>query len=107
MTTPVSDLPSALAPPPAQGEFANSSRPLQRWHGRARWFAAEFFVVITGVLVALGLQAWYQNRQDRAREGVYLTQIVADLRETESRIARADSAYQRGDHAITSMALKG
>lgn len=44
-----------------------------------RWFAAEFAVVVSGILVALALQAWYQSRQDAAREGEYLHQLAGDL----------------------------
>ncbi len=39
------------------------SRPARFARG-LRWFAAEFAVVVSGVLVALALQAWYQSRQD-------------------------------------------
>jgi hypothetical protein len=60
-------------------------------------------VVVTGVLMALAVQAWYQHQQDRGREQSYLRQISADLEETERRIARADSVYQRGDQAITAL----
>lgn len=48
-----------------------------------RWFAAEFLVVVTGVLVALALNAWWQGRQDAAREQAYLRQLSAELHETE------------------------
>jgi hypothetical protein len=39
-------------------------------------------VVVSGVLVALALQAAYQARQDAAAEKAYLTQLTKDLRET-------------------------
>lgn len=70
---------------------------------RLRWFGAEFLVVVTGVLVALALQAWYQNGQDRDRERNYLRQIMQDLGETERRIMRADSFYRRGDAGVTAL----
>jgi hypothetical protein len=81
--------------------IANSPTP--GWQRQTRWFAAEFMVVVTGVLMALAVQAWYQHQQDRGREQSYLRQISADLEETERRIARADSVYQRGDQAITAL----
>lgn len=53
------------------------------WRRGTRWFGAEFLVVVTGVLVALALNAWWANRQDRSKERFYLRQLVADLAETE------------------------
>ena len=49
------------------------------WRGRLRWFGAEFLVVVTGVLVALAFNAWYQGRQDQDRAGSYLKRIDGDL----------------------------
>ncbi|HUG98947.1 MAG TPA: hypothetical protein VMQ83_07205 [Gammaproteobacteria bacterium] len=53
------------------------------WKRSVRWFAAEFLVVVTGILVALALNAWWQDRQDAAREQVYLQQLATDLRTNE------------------------
>jgi hypothetical protein len=53
------------------------------WRRGAKWFGAEFLVVVTGVLVALALNAWWADRQDRSKEQFYLRQLVADLAETE------------------------
>ena len=64
-----------------------------------RWFAAEFMVVVTGVLVALGVQALYQYRRDLERERSYLEQIAADMRETQALMAGADSAARQRDRA--------
>lgn len=47
-----------------------------------RWFVAEFAVVVSGVLVALALNAFYQHRHDVGREQAYLQQIAADLQES-------------------------
>lgn len=71
-------------------------RPPPRWDwaGALRWFGAEFLVVVTGVLVALAVGAWWQGRQDAAEERAYLRQLAADLRETE-RAARDADAYLR------------
>lgn len=55
-------------------------------HGGARWFAAEFLVVVTGVLVALALNAWWQGRTDVAREQAYLRQLLEDFRANEQEI---------------------
>ena len=58
-------------------------RERRSWRGSVRWFAAEFLVVVSGILVALGLQAWYQGQQDARVERVYLNQLLADLDATE------------------------
>jgi hypothetical protein len=56
-----------------------------------RWFAAEYLIVVLGVLTAVALNAWWQGRQDAAREQVYLQQLAEDLRETERIMADRDS----------------
>src|SRR5687767_7199590 len=58
--------------------------------------AAEFAVIVIGVLVALGAQALWEHRQDRGRERAYLRQLLSDTRENELRLDTAiarDSAY--------------
>ena len=64
-----------------------------------RWFAAEFGVVVTGVLVALAIQAAYQDSQDRKRERQYLAQIANELNATSGVMVRADSASRASDSA--------
>lgn len=69
------------------------------WRGGLRWFAAEFLVVVTGILVALALQAWYEGRRDARRESSYLAQLDADLADTERLVAAADADNRPGDLA--------
>jgi hypothetical protein len=67
------------------------------WRGGVRWFAAEFLVVVTGILVAFWLQAWWAGRLDMHRENAFLSQLLADARENERRIEVAvavDSANE-------------
>jgi hypothetical protein len=66
--------------------------PARAWRAGARWFAAEFLVVVAGVLVALAVQAWYEGRRDAERERAYLLQLAADLRDTERLLDTADVA---------------
>jgi hypothetical protein len=54
-----------------------------RWSPSLRWFGAEFLVVVSGVLVALALNAYVGSRQEAARERAYLVQLAADLRQSE------------------------
>src|SRR5688572_25817782 len=74
MSTTAPDVPSAppdsLEQQSARHTYGASDK--SGWRARVRWFAAEFLVVVTGVLVALALQAWYEDRQDRDRETAYL-----------------------------------
>jgi hypothetical protein len=51
-----------------------------------RWFLAEFFVVLSGILVALIVNAWWEARADADREYTYLSIIAEELGETESNL---------------------
>jgi hypothetical protein len=74
----------------------NASR---KWPHALRWFAAEFSVVVTGVLVALAVQALYQRSSDRARERAYLRQLKSELIATEQLMDTGDSISREPDHA--------
>ena len=69
------------------------------WGRRVRWFAAEFLVVVTGVLVALGLQSLYERGENGRRERAYLRQLASELRATEVTMATADSFVANADRA--------
>lgn len=75
------------------------------WRRGVRWFGAEFLVVVTGVLVALALNAWWGERQDRDLEQDYLRQLAADVQETRSGFARDDSVTTQG-MAIATKAVR-
>jgi|KBSSwiStaDraftv2_1062776.scaffolds.fasta_scaffold291632_1 hypothetical protein len=47
-------------------------------------FLFEFVVVVAGVLVALALNAWFQDRQDAKTEANYLARLSGDLERTIS-----------------------
>ncbi len=72
------------------------------WRRRARWFGVEFLVVVTGVLVALALSAWWGHRQDAAMERVYLRELSTDLWRTESRITSSDACRYNVDYPSAS-----
>ena len=59
--------------------------------------AGEFVVIVVGVLVALGLESWYGDRQDARRGEAYLERIEADLR---NQIQELDSAAVGGEEAL-------
>ena len=48
--------------------------------------AVEFVVIVVGVLVALGLESWWQGRQDRALAHEYLESLQAELRSSVSTV---------------------
>jgi hypothetical protein len=62
-----------------------------------RWFAAEFLVVLSGVLVALIVNAWWTQRSDIQAERSYLTYLVSDLSQAERNVAHVDSVSHRYD----------
>jgi len=68
-------------------------RPLPRpdpgWVSRLRWFLAEFLVVVSGIMVALALSGWVQERRDQQREIAYLQQLSADLLSSEQQLSEA------------------
>jgi hypothetical protein len=55
------------------------------WRGGLR----EFLIIVAGVLVALAAQAWWQQRDNRAREHDYLRQLLDETRQNEDRISDA------------------
>lgn len=75
------------------------SRPAT-WTRGLKWFASEFLVVVAGILVALGLQAWWQERQDATRGAEFQRQILSDARATE-RSLRESIAQDRAHYTAT------
>jgi hypothetical protein len=47
----------------------------QRW----RWLGLEFLVIVLGVLSALFVDTWMQEREDAVRAEVYRERLIADL----------------------------
>ena len=65
------------------------------------WFLSEFIVVVTGVLVALALNAWWQVRQDRSFELQYLQQLNREIEQTIDILEREDKASSGPHRALT------
>ncbi|MFT3896701.1 MAG: hypothetical protein QM719_03250 [Thermomonas sp.] len=72
-----------------------------------RWFLAEFLVVVVGILVAMALNSWYQDRQDALSERDYLQRLSRDLQGTMDSLqeARAFEQKQFDDGIFASRAL--
>lgn len=72
-----------------------------------RRLAAEFVVIVVGVLVALGVDAARDAREDRVREAAYLAQLRIDLAATAASLAEAISVDERArdgaDEAIRTL----
>jgi hypothetical protein len=75
----------------------------QAWLKPLRWFAAEWAVVVAGVLIALGLGSIYQTQQDHDREAVYLRQLAADLDETLRLMDDAETANLEWDRSLAAL----
>jgi hypothetical protein len=46
----------------------------------------ELVLIVSGVLIALTVDSWWQAREERARERAYLAQMLSDAKETRSRL---------------------
>ena len=79
----------------------------QRRGSLARRLVAEFFVIVLGVLVALGVDGWRQASEDRRLEREYLERLATDLaRDTlmiNTRIELASSALAAGEAALAQL----
>jgi hypothetical protein len=62
---------------------------------RVTKFVSEFVVIVVGVLAALSVDSWRENRTDRGLERRYLEQIVADCQENLRLIVEAKALEQR------------
>lgn len=71
------------------------------WRTRVSWFLSEFIVVVTGVLVALALSAWWQAQQNRSFELQYLEQLHRDIENTIALIERHTQAEYESDRALS------
>jgi hypothetical protein len=68
---------------------------------RQAWAAVlvEVAVVVLGVAIGFQVAAWGAARSDAAKEQRYLSQLAADLRETERQLTDADSFLVEPDRA--------
>lgn len=70
---------------------------------RVRWFAAEFAVVMVGVLAALAVQSLYQGRSDRAKETAYLNQLRSELDVAVNQLQRALVIQRESERAAVEL----
>ena len=67
-----------------QTELSPALNSKSLWPQRLRWFFAELIVVVAGILLALGLQSWWQGRENDARGIFYQHQVLADVKQTRA-----------------------
>lgn len=65
------------------------------WRAKARWFAAEYLIIVLGVLSAVAVNAWWQGVQDRTAEQALLRGLRADFAYNRADYARVDSGHIR------------
>lgn len=73
------------------------------WRPGVRWFGAEFLVVVTGILVALALNAWWGSRQDAAREQAYVRQLRAELAVSVNQLGRELRIQRESERAAVQL----
>ena len=84
-------------------DHAQGSRGDSPFPNRISWFLAEFAVVLSGVLVALALNAWWQAGQDRDQEQLYLEQLREDVRRSIDNIETQVQSERTSDRALTQL----
>ncbi len=62
---------------------------LQRYAPQPSKLFAEVIIIVAGVLIALGIDEWREDIANADLENIYLEQLIADLEETERKMARA------------------
>jgi hypothetical protein len=66
-----------------------------QWRRGIRWFAAEFLVVVSGILVALALQSWWNDRAARMQEETLLQRFRVELVGNRARFSEAADAQNK------------
>lgn len=68
-----------------------------------KWFFGEFFVVVSGVLVAFLLNGWWMNIKEAEKEREYLRLIRTDLQTTIGHVEDASDAQRNTLHAASQL----
>jgi hypothetical protein len=63
----------------------------------------ELVVIVVGVLIALGVDAWYDGVVEARVEVAYLDQLLEDLAETESQMLAADASNAEGGASLAKL----
>jgi len=94
--------------PPGDHRGSRWSRHRGTWAARGRWFAAEFLVVVSGVLVALLINAWWAGTQDAVREARALERLYEESQATvvylSRNIAQREALIRSHEAAVAALA---
>ena len=85
---------------------------LERVRSALPWkrLLAEFTVIVAGVLIALAVDSWWEERQERHHAREYVQQLLADVEVTERRLrSTMETEQQRleGVSTVIDRALRG
>ena len=58
-------------------------------------YLADLVVIILGIVIALSLDAWWQDKQDRKMEQNYLNQLYVDFNSSEISLTNSINANKR------------
>ncbi len=75
----------------------------ERMKRRLLWFFGEFFVVVSGVLVAFLLNGWWLSIKESERERIYLKQIHDDLKSVIENVTIVSDEQQSATHATAQL----
>ncbi len=70
---------------------------------KLKWFFGEFFVVVSGVLVAFLLNGWWMNIQEHRKERDYLKQIHSDIQSTIVQVEEAKKEQREIVYAVAQL----
>ena len=71
------------------------------WRPKLQWFAAEIVIIVSGVLIALALNTWWSEREDRHFERELRDDMIAEF-ESNLAILESDIAFNDSAHAHVS-----
>ena len=63
----------------------------------------EIFLVVIGILIALQINNWNQDKKDRENEAYVLTEIINNLQEDAAQIKDIIQARQQAEKSINRM----
>ena len=75
----------------------------KKYFNFGRNFAGEFIVIVLGVLAALAIESWSEDRNDRVLEGNYLSRLQVDLERDLQQIGQARWASFAQARATTTL----
>ncbi len=80
-------------PDPTQHEIVATPK-RWNWKPKLRWFAAEYLIVVLGVLTAVALNAWWQGQQQNREEQRLLVSLLDEFTANQDRLAEILAFHQ-------------